>query len=84
MTVHVKFHEDSDGDIVDVDWYCSELCYNDAGHTEVGAYPCGEESDSCVTCAQCGTPIHHGLQEPPHVHETVNGISTVVYADAMK
>ncbi len=69
MTIHVKFHEDSDGSLVDVDWYCSEFCYNEAGHTEVGAYPCGEESDTCTMCAQCDAVVRHGIEECWHCSE---------------
>jgi len=69
MTIHVKFHEDSDGSLVDVDWYCSEFCYRDAGHTEVGAYPCGEESDTCTYCAHCEDVIRHGIEECNHCPE---------------
>ena len=69
LTIHVKFHEDSDGNTVDVDWYCSEFCYRDAGHTEVGAWPCGEESDTCTMCANCESVIRHGITECWHCSE---------------
>ena len=69
MTIHVKFHEDSDCILVDVDWFCSEFCYRDAGHTETGAYPCGEESDSCTYCAHCKDVIRHGITECWHCVE---------------
>ena len=69
MTIHVKFHEDANGNLEDVDWYCSAFCYRDAGHTEVGAYPCGDESDTCTYCAHCKDVIRHGITECWHCVE---------------
>ena len=67
MTIHVKFHTDPiDNCVIDVDQYCSELCYWEAGHTEVGAWPCGIESDTCVTCATCDEVVVHGIEECTH------------------
>lgn len=66
MTIHVKFYEDTDGSLVGIDWYCSEFCYHEAGHTEVGAYPCGEDSDSCTYCANCEEVVNHGITDCDH------------------
>ena len=66
MITHVKFHEDSDGQLVDADWYCSEFCYTQAGHVESGAWPGGAESDNCILCSECGRVISHGLTNCEH------------------
>ena len=61
MTIHANFIEDTDNNLIDIQWYCSESCYTNAGHSDIGAYPCGQETDYCVFCSQCGDFIWQGI-----------------------
>ena len=65
MTIHANFIEDNSGDLVDIEWYCSGFCFTKAGHTHVGAYPCGTETDYDVHCGNCGDLIWEGLEYEP-------------------
>ncbi len=67
MTIHVEFIEDHPGDLVDVNYFCSGLCYTEvtkkpyAGH----AWPGGSETDYDVYCANqaCGELLWEGLED---------------------
>lgn len=77
MTIHAKFVDDKDGNLIDVKYYCSEFCFNGAGNVGVGAYPCGSETDYDVFCDHCANKLWEGL-ENPELHadlKIVNGIN---------
>ena len=68
--IYLRCENDSNGDVVENNWYCSETCYRDSltsrpavgGALETGgAYPCGSESDSPDFCATCGSPVGNPL-----------------------
>ena len=65
MRIHADFIEDFDGDLVEVNSYCGELCYSDdTGQSAFGqAYPCGSETDYDVYCASCNELLWHGTEE---------------------
>ena len=67
--VHVKFHENGAGDLVDIDQYCSATCFTDGtGEPAFGhAWPGGMETDYDSYCNGCGTLIAEGVE---HNHET--------------
>jgi len=78
--IYLRSENDSNGDVVDLHWYCSETCYaasfDETGRRERGglwetggAYPGGAESDSPDFCATCERPVGNPL--------TDDGIATV-------
>ena len=62
MITHVHFIENSNGQVLDTEYFCSEFCYNQAGHSEPGAWPGDIEANSCILCSQCDKIISHGLR----------------------
>mgnify|MGYP004453342003 CR=1 FL=1 len=64
---HVIFVEDEANDIVEIEQYCSFVCYPyDTG----GEWPTTIEDDSCAYCKACGDVISHGITECEHAPET--------------
>jgi len=68
--IHANFIEDTKGDLVNIDWYCSPFCFNedmqDKGEDKDSyghAYPCGTETDNDTYCANpsCGDLLWTGL-----------------------
>jgi hypothetical protein len=55
--VHVVMHEDSNGDLVDIDHY-HHFCAQQAGLGEETGWPAPESQDSPVYCKGCGERIH--------------------------
>ncbi|MEX0874583.1 MAG: hypothetical protein WD646_00250 [Actinomycetota bacterium] len=57
----VRHLEDSDGNLVDVAYYCSELCYREDtefGHIVGGWWPClDSELEVSEPCRVCSEPI---------------------------
>ena len=62
--IHIEHIEDSRGDLIDVNYYCSGSCYtlgtgeDSSGH----GWPCGSETDYDVCCHHCGTLLWRGLE----------------------
>lgn len=59
--LHVRLKEDGRGDLVDVDYYCSQICADRAGIPQPSAWPGGMETDYDKYCANCGDFIEHGI-----------------------
>jgi hypothetical protein len=63
MATHIEMIEDVEGDLVDVQVYCSAMCYTDA--TGQGAYghawPGGMETDYDQYCDSCGAFMRGGI-----------------------
>ena len=77
MTIHAEFIEDSRGDIVDVHWYCNDLCYSDGTgqHAQGHAYPCGREANYNVYCHACARLVKKGI----FISEAPNGLMEITY-----
>ena len=69
MGTHVRYVEESNGDLTDVLYFCSAGCWTDSfdpyrigleDATEGGAAPCAESdsADCAVYCAECGVMMH--------------------------
>lgn len=60
---YVEFYEDEDGNLIDVDYYCSAGCFSeDTGKEAYGhAWPCNVETDYTVYCSCCGDILWHAL-----------------------
>ena len=58
-----NYHEDQDSEdqLVDIQWYCSESCYSASGHEDIGAYPCGSETTYCERCNHCDKLLWRGI-----------------------
>jgi hypothetical protein len=53
---YVNFIEDSRGDLVEIEVYCSALCWPDVLGPAYGhAWPCPEKADYRQYCPTCGT-----------------------------
>ena len=61
--IHAEFIEDTQGDLVDVQYFCSGQCYTlTTGNDYYGhGWPCGSETDYDVSCSHCGTLLWRGL-----------------------
>ena len=61
---HANMIEDSQGDLVDIEWFCSASCYSSSTNNEAygHAWPGGDETDYDVYCHNCKDLIWHGLQ----------------------
>ena len=63
--IHVNFIDDTQGDLVDVQYFCSGECYTlVTGNDYYGhGWPCGSETDYNVYCAEdsCQQLLWHGL-----------------------
>ena len=59
--LHVRMIEDTQGDLVNMEYYCSALCAREANVPEPSAWPGGMETDYDQHCAQCGDLIAAGL-----------------------
>ena len=66
MVTYVHFIEDSNGQVLETEYFCSELCYSDAGHSQSGAWPGDIEANYCTYCNQCNKLISHGIEECLH------------------
>lgn len=64
MTTHVDFIEDTTGDLVDIEYYCSASCFEiKTGQDSYGkAWPGGSETDYNVYCNHCGALLWEGLE----------------------
>lgn len=60
--LHVRFIEDSIGNLVDIEYYCGQLCATEANVPQPSAWPGGMETDSDQHCTNCETHIAHGLE----------------------
>lgn len=63
--IHVQMIESPfNGDLVDIDYFCSATCYEiHTGLPAVGvAWPGGSETDYDVHCAHCNALLWRGLQ----------------------
>jgi len=60
--LHVHMIEDTQGDLVDIEYYCGPLCANEAGIPEPSAWPGGMETGHDQSCNQCGRLIAHGME----------------------
>ena len=60
---HANFIEDNQGDLVDIEWYCSAFGYSESVGTDAygHAYPGGSETDYDVHCHHCKDLMWHGL-----------------------
>lgn len=69
LNIHADYIEDEEGNLIDVDWYCSAFCFNEAmqdqekdkdsyGH----AYPCGVETEEDVYCDNCKDLLWSGYK----------------------
>ncbi len=54
---YVRLIEDSRGDLVDIEHYCSTICWRDAGLGDPHghAWPCPEQADYAQHCPSCGS-----------------------------
>ena len=59
---HVNMIEDASGDLVDIEYACSQLCADDQGFPQPSAWPGGIETDYDVFCVECSRHMWHGLQ----------------------
>ena len=59
---HVHMIEDESGDLVDIEYACSEWCANDREFPQPSAWPGGMETDYDVHCSSCGDLMWKGLQ----------------------
>ena len=61
---HINMIEDPRGNLVDVEYFCSALCYtNSTGNVAYGhAWPGGSETNSDVHCHNCSDLMWHGLE----------------------
>ncbi len=59
--LHVRMIEDSIGDLVDIDYYCSQYCALKADVPQPSAWPGGMETDYDQYCGNCETLIARGL-----------------------
>ncbi len=59
--LHVHMIEDSIGDLVEIDYYCSQYCATESKIPNPSAWPGGMETESDQYCARCGDFIAHGL-----------------------
>ena len=59
----VRMIEDTNGDLVGINYYCSAQCYTLSTGTEAygHAWPGGSETDYDVMCHHCGTLLWRGL-----------------------
>ena len=60
--LHVNLIEDERGNLVDILYYCSQICADAAGAPYPSAWPGGMDSDYCQYCEVCASLIEHGLQ----------------------
>lgn len=71
MTIHVEFEEDQEGQVTDIDYYCSALCYEE-DIPEKSSYgqewPCGSETDYDVYCSNCNELLWRGLEYANRKH----------------
>ena len=60
---HVEHIEDTSGDLVDINYFCSAQCYtlSTGGDAYGHAWPGGSETDYDVMCHHCGTLLWRGL-----------------------
>ena len=58
---HIQMVEDSQGDLVDIRYACSQLCASDLGFDEPSAWPGGMETDYDVYCENCEMLMCGGL-----------------------
>ena len=61
---YVEMIEDSQGDLVEIEYYCSAICYeSDKGKSASGqAWPGGMETDYDVRCSRCADFMWKGLE----------------------
>jgi hypothetical protein len=59
---YVNFIEDEKGDLVDIQYACSQLCADDLGFPHPSAWPGGMETDYDVHCENCNDLMWHGLE----------------------
>jgi hypothetical protein len=59
--MHIHMIEDERGDLVDIDYYCSQYCA-DAANIPQPSLTFGEETDYCIICANCGDHIQRGIE----------------------
>ncbi len=64
---YVNMIEDSRGDLVDIEIYCSAYCWPDSlGPADGHGWPCPEATDYPQYCPTCGTCVVEAI-ERPHV-----------------
>jgi hypothetical protein len=69
MTTHANMIEGEQGDLIDIEYACSELCAWDQGFPQPSAWPGGMETDYDVFCGSCGFHMWHGIQCYENVDE---------------
>ena len=60
MTIHSYDINDLQGNMVEIQWYCSESCYRLDGHTGDGYEPMGGVSEKCTFCRYCNKFVLQG------------------------
>jgi hypothetical protein len=55
----IRLIEDSNGDLVDIDYYCSTVCGRDV--PEAAPWPGYEAIDHPANCSECGDPVGNAL-----------------------
>ena len=56
--LYVVFIDDINGDLVEIEYYCSSICAPE----DSGAWPGGMETDYDQHCTECGDLIREGLE----------------------
>jgi hypothetical protein len=66
MSRYLRTIEDSHGDLIDMEVYCSSQCWRDAGLGDPHgfAYPAPEKADYDQHCPQCGTVTVAAIGSP--------------------
>ena len=63
MVTQVRMIEDERGDMVDIEYACSEICARELGFPQPSAWPGGMETDYDVHCDNCGNLMWEGIEE---------------------
>ena len=50
---YINFIEDSRGDLVDLEYFCSAMCASDE-LVALGGWPTLDDTDSDIYCTECG------------------------------
>lgn len=61
MTTYLDLVEDSQGDLVDILYYCSFFCTPEDVRSK-GSWPCPDYPDYDIFCSGCGTLMHKGTE----------------------
>lgn len=63
MTAWVSYIEDGDGDLVDINYYCSQACALDFDDEEAAPAATRIETDFAVYCVECSKLLWEGLED---------------------